>query len=109
MTTDGPDSDSCARDWQLALARRLAELPFATLCDLPESSELDPPPELAGRRFAVERRGPRNDRLFVDVIELTATRLRPRSVDEVVRAIQSRQAVGFEKHADGTVRWPRPA
>ena len=107
MTTDGPDADSLARDWQLALARRLAEMPFATLCDLPESSELAPPEQLAGRRFAVERRGPRNDRLFIDVIEIKAAQPRPRSMDEVVRAIQMRQAVGFEMHSDGTVRWPR--
>ena len=100
-----PDSDSLARDWQLALARRLADLPYTQLCELPERSELDPPPELGPRRFAVESRAQRDGRLRIEVVEIATAQPRPRSVDAIVRAMQSRQAVWFEKHSDGTVRW----
>jgi hypothetical protein len=101
-----PGLDARARDWQQALALRLAELPYTRLCELPERREIDPPPELEGLRFAVERHGPRNGRLRIEVFEIAEATERPTSVDSIVRTLEARRAVWFEKRADDSVSWP---
>src|SRR5687767_7737664 len=101
-----PRLDEQARDWQEALARRLADVPYPQLCELPEHRELTPPPELAGRRFAVARHGPRGDKLRIEVMEVVPGPDR-RDVDAIVRALETRHLVWFEKHSDGRVTWPR--
>jgi hypothetical protein len=101
-----PRFDEQARDWQEALARRLADLPYTQLCELPDHREITPPPELAGRRFAVARHGPRNDRLRVEVSEVLPAAYRP-TIDAMVRALETQHRVWFEKHSDGHVVWPK--
>jgi hypothetical protein len=101
-----PFLDQVAKDWQLALARRIAELPYPQLCELDDQKELLPPPELPGFRFVVARLGPRRDRVRIEISEVVSGP-NPRSVDAIVQTLQARHTVWFEKHADGTVTWPR--
>jgi hypothetical protein len=95
-----------ARAFQDALAQRLAQLPYAQLCALPERSDLNAPPELAGMYFSVLRHGPRRDRVWIEVIE-TVPGEHPTSIAAVVKELESRHSVWFEKYPDGRVVWPK--
>jgi hypothetical protein len=95
-----------ARAFQDALAQRLSQLPFAQLCELPDRSDLNAPPELVGLYFSVLRHGPRRDRVWIEVIE-TVPGTHPTSVAAVVRELESRHSVWFEKYPDGRVVWPK--
>ena len=106
MPASNHDLVQQARDWQEALARRLAELPFVQLCELDDYRELVPPTELAGMRFAVARHGPSQDRVCVEVIEVVPEPFMP-TVDAMVKALQTRHSVWFEKRSDGHVTWPK--
>jgi hypothetical protein len=102
-----PMLEQAARDWQRALAERLAQLPFPQLCELDDQKELKPPPQLPGFRFVVARHGPRRDRVRIEISEVVAGPS-THSVDAIVEALRARHTVWFEKHADGTTTWPPP-
>jgi hypothetical protein len=106
MSGHTPEFVQQARDWQEALAHRLAELPYPQLCELDEYRELAPPAELAGMRFAVARHGPAHDRVCVEVMEVVPEPFMP-TVEAMVKALQTRHAVWFEKRSDGHVTWPK--
>ena len=95
-----------ARAFQDALAQRLAQLPFEQLCGLPERTDITPPQELAGLYFAVLRHGPKRDRVWIEVIETVPGEV-PKSVDAMVRELEARHSVWFEKHPEGAVVWPK--
>jgi hypothetical protein len=95
-----------ARAFQEALAQRLAQMPFAQLCSLPERSDITPPPELAGLYFAVLRHGPKRDRVWMEVIETVPGEV-PTSVAGMVRELEARHSVWFEMQPDGKVVWPK--
>jgi hypothetical protein len=95
-----------ARAFQDALAQRLSQLPFVQLCSLPERSDINAPPELAGMYFSVLRHGPKRDRVWIEVIE-TVPGEHPTSIAAVVKELESRHSVWFEMHPDGKVVWPK--
>ena len=95
-----------ARAFQDALAQRLAQLPFAQLCGLPERTDITPPQELVGLYFAVLRHGPKRDRVWIEVIE-TVPGTAPKNVEAMVRELEARHSVWFEMHPDGRVVWPK--
>lgn len=95
-----------ARAFQEALAQRLAQMPFVQLCGLPERTDITPPAELVGLYFAVLRHGPRRDRVWIEVIE-TVPGEHPTSIAAVVKELESRHSVWFEKYPDGRVVWPK--
>ena len=106
MSDRGTELYEAARAFQDALAHRLAQLPFAQLCGLPERSDLNAPPELVGMYFSVLRHGPRRDRVWIEVIE-TVPGVHPTSIAAVVKELESRHSVWFEKYPDGRVVWPK--
>jgi len=95
-----------ARAFQESLAQRLSQLPFAQLCGLPERSDLASPAELKGLYFAVLRHGPKRDRVWIEVIE-TVPAHHANSIDAVVKELEARHSVWFEKHPDGRLVWPK--
>jgi hypothetical protein len=97
-----------ARAFQESLAQRLSELPFAQLCGLPERSDINSPAELRGLYFSVLRHGPKRDRVWIEVIE-TVPDQHATSAAAVVKELEARHSVWFEKHPDGNVTWPRNA